>query len=102
MFCVNINVNIIARCKRQSLQTPSFHVRVNVIREKEHYRTAQKQERGRSKMESFDEKLIILFENHSCLYDKKHKSYKDNLLKENIWKQIAYEMKSEHRFQLYY
>ena len=43
-------------------------------------------------MASFDEKLIHLFEQNPCLYDKKQKSYKDVVLKENVWASIAQEM----------
>lgn len=36
-----------------------------------------------------EERLIILVQEHECLYNLGHKDYDNNLIKDNIWKEIA-------------
>jgi hypothetical protein len=36
-----------------------------------------------------EEKLIILVQEHVCLYNLQHKHYDNNLVKDNYWKVIA-------------
>jgi hypothetical protein len=39
-----------------------------------------------------EEKLIILVQEHECLYNLQHKDYDNNLVKDNCWKDIAAEL----------
>ena len=36
-----------------------------------------------------EEKLILLVENHSVIYDKTNQNYKDAELKDNVWRSIS-------------
>ena len=38
------------------------------------------------------ERLIIFVSQHPVLFDKRHKNYKDNDFKDNVWRRIAAEM----------
>jgi hypothetical protein len=42
-----------------------------------------------------EEKLILLVQQHECLYNLQHKDYDNNFIKENSWKEIVEELHSK-------
>jgi RNA polymerase-binding transcription factor DksA len=44
-----------------------------------------------------EERLIILGQEHECLYNLQHKDYGNNLVKDNCWKEIAGELQAQDK-----
>jgi hypothetical protein len=44
-----------------------------------------------------EEKLIILVQEHKCLYNLQHKDYDNNLVKDNFWKEISGELHAQDK-----
>ena len=44
-------------------------------------------------------KMIILVQEHECLYNLQHKDYDNNLVKHNCWKEIAGEVYAQGKEQ---
>jgi hypothetical protein len=44
-----------------------------------------------------EKKLIILVQEHECLYKLQHKDYDNNLVKDSSWKEIAGELHAQDK-----
>jgi hypothetical protein len=49
-----------------------------------------------------EERLIALVQEHECLYNLQHEDYDNNLVKDNVWKQIAGEVHAQGKEQAQY
>lgn len=48
-----------------------------------------------------EESLIILVQEHECLYNLAHRDYDNNLIKDNIWNDIARSLSTTGNFRIY-